>query len=120
MFDREHEWSELERFISYSAPHPALRIVSGRRRQGKTFLLDAICEAAGGFYFAATEATEAESMHQFGTALARYLGEPTPRRFAGRPEAIEILMTLARSGKPTPVVLDDSPISRRHHPNCRR
>jgi hypothetical protein len=40
-----------------------LGIVTGRRRQGKTFLLRALCEAAGGFYFAADEATDGESLH---------------------------------------------------------
>jgi uncharacterized protein len=32
-------------------------VVSGRRRQGKTFLLDAITRASGGFMFTATETT---------------------------------------------------------------
>nr|WP_221473561.1 ATP-binding protein [Planomonospora venezuelensis] len=108
MFDREYEWSELTRFVRYPGPEATLGVVSGRRRQGKTFLLDAVCRAAGGFYFAATEAGEAESLHQFGTALARHLGEPVPRRFAHWDEAVEVLMTIATSG-PTPVVIDEFP-----------
>ncbi|WP_433243836.1 AAA family ATPase [Streptosporangium sp. CA-135522] len=108
MFDRDYEWSELTRFVGYPGPEAALGVVSGRRRQGKTFLLDAVCRAAGGFYFAATEATEAESLHQFGTALARHLGEPAPRRFAHWDEAVEVLMTIATAG-PIPVVLDEFP-----------
>jgi AAA+ ATPase superfamily predicted ATPase len=108
MFDRDYEWSELTRFVSYAGPEATLGVVSGRRRQGKTFLLDAACDAAGGFYFAATEATEAESLHQFGTALARYLDEPVPRRFAGWDEAVETLMSLALD-RPIPVVLDEFP-----------
>ena len=108
MFDREYEWSELVRFISYPGPEATLGVVSGRRRQGKTFLLDAACQAGDGFYFAASEATEAESLHQFGTALARHLGEPVPRRFAGWDEAVEVLMTLASNG-PMPVVIDEFP-----------
>lgn len=83
--------------------------MSGRRRQGKTFLLDAVCQAADGFYFAATEATEAESLHQFGTALARYLNEPVPRRFSGWDEAVETMMRLASNGRPIPVALDEFP-----------
>lgn len=109
MFDREYEWAELARFVAYPGSEPALGVVSGRRRQGKTFLLDAVCQAAGGFYFAATEATEAESLHQFGTALARYLKEPVPRRFAGWDEAVETMMRLASAGRPIPVVLDEFP-----------
>ena len=109
MFDRDDEWAELTRFVSYPGPEPALGVVSGRRRQGKTFLLDAVCQAVGGFYFAATEATEAESLHQFGTALAHHLDEPVPRRFAGWDEAVETVMRLTSSGRPVPVVLDEFP-----------
>ncbi|GGL53274.1 AAA family ATPase [Planomonospora parontospora] len=108
MFDRDYEWAELTRFVRHPGPEATLGVVSGRRRQGKTFLLDAVCRAAGGFYFAATEATEAESLHQFGTALARHLGEPAPRRFAHWDEAVETLMAIAGSG-PVPVVIDEFP-----------
>src|SRR5690606_30880453 len=58
---------------------------------------------------AATEATEPESLHQLGGALARYLGEPVPRRFAGWPEAIETIMTLGAGDRPLIVVLDEFP-----------
>ena len=37
MFDRDYEWGELTRFAGNSAPRATLGIVSGRRRQGKTF-----------------------------------------------------------------------------------
>ncbi|MGH3544343.1 MAG: hypothetical protein ACRDPW_00175 [Mycobacteriales bacterium] len=47
MFDREFEWSEVVRFASRADPQATLGIVSGRRRQGKTFLLDALCRASG-------------------------------------------------------------------------
>lgn len=108
MFDRDYEWAELDRFVSYPGPEATLGILSGRRRQGKTFLLDAACRATGGFYFAATEATEAESLHQLGAELARHLGEPAPRRFADWTEAVDTLMSLATAG-PLPVVLDEFP-----------
>ncbi|MGH7870097.1 MAG: hypothetical protein ACREP9_21275 [Candidatus Dormibacteraceae bacterium] len=61
IFDREFEWAELVRFASYQGPEATLGIVSGHRRQGKTFLLTALCQATDGFYFAATEATEPEA-----------------------------------------------------------
>lgn len=109
MFDRDYEWAELTRFVTHAGGEPALGVVSGRRRQGKTFLLDAVCQATGGFYFAATEATEAESLHQIGTALAHYLDEPVPRHFTGWDEAIATVMSLASGGRPVPVVLDEFP-----------
>jgi hypothetical protein len=49
-----------------------LGIVSGRRRQGKTYLLDAAATTFGGFYFAATDSTEVDSLASFGRALASF------------------------------------------------
>ena len=85
MFDRDFEWSELVRFATFAAPRATLGIVSGRRRQGKTFLLDAMSRATGGFVFTATETTDADALGQFGQALTRTTG-PAPTRTA-RPTA---------------------------------
>ncbi|WTX00907.1 ATP-binding protein (plasmid) [Streptomycetaceae bacterium NBC_01309] len=113
MFDRDYEWAELVRFATYTGPEPTLGVVSGRRRQGKTFLLDALCRQAGGFYFAATEATEAESLRQFGAALERWTRSPVSFRFAHWEEAISAVMALAgqraATAGPLPVVLDEFP-----------
>jgi len=49
MFDRDVEWAELVAFVSDERAGATLGIVSCRRRQCKTFLLRALCEAAGGF-----------------------------------------------------------------------
>jgi AAA+ ATPase superfamily predicted ATPase len=117
MFDRDFEWSELVRFATYEGREATLGVVTGRRRQGKTFLLDALCRQAGGFYFAATEATEAESLRQFGTTLARHTGQPIPYRFAHWEEAVETFMSLPTTeGRPLPVVLDEFPFLARASP----
>jgi hypothetical protein len=58
--------------------------------------------------FTAAETTEADSLHQFGEALASYLDEPTPFRFTGWDEAITRLMRLPANG-PKPVVIDEFP-----------
>ncbi|MGH3264352.1 MAG: AAA family ATPase [Trebonia sp.] len=108
MFDRDFEWGELTRFAGNSAPRATLGIVSGRRRQGKTFLVDALTVEANGFLFTAAETAEADSLHQFGEALAAHLDEPTPFRFTGWDEAITRLMRLATNG-PKPVVIDEFP-----------
>jgi uncharacterized protein len=42
MFDRDEEWAALSRFAADERPGATLGVVSGRRRQGKTFLLDAL------------------------------------------------------------------------------
>jgi hypothetical protein len=78
MFDRDWEWSELTAFATDPRPDIAMGVVSGRRRQGKTFLLDALAEASAGFYFAATEATEAESLRRLGAAVGEFTGAAAP------------------------------------------
>ncbi len=116
MFDRDFEWSELTRFAELTTPGPALGIVSGRRRQGKTYLLDAMTRTAGGFMFTATEATAQQSLEEFGVALARYRGEPVAYRFAGWDEALTQLLR-GDSGSPTAIaVLDEFPYLARQAP----
>lgn len=108
MFDRNFEWSELTRFVTYPGREATLGVISGRRRQGKTFLLDALTRAAGSFMFTATETTQDDALRQFGVALATHVGEPTPFRFVDWDEAVARLMLIATDG-PTPVVIDEFP-----------
>jgi AAA+ ATPase superfamily predicted ATPase len=108
VFDRDREWAALTRFAADSQPGATLGVVSGRRRQGKSFLLEALCEAAGGFYFCAQEGTSAESLAFLGAALGRYAGAPAPLRFDSWAGAIDALLALGHD-KPTPVVLDEFP-----------
>ncbi|MFW6690083.1 AAA family ATPase [Streptomyces sp. MAR4 CNX-425] len=109
MFDRGFEWSELARFAALPGSRATLGVVSGRRRQGKTFLLDALIRASGGFMFTATETTEADALRQFGAALARYRDQPTPFRFADWDEAVTELMRIADGGGPVTAVIDEFP-----------
>ena len=108
MFDRDFEWAELTRFAGYTGREATLGVVSGRRRQGKTFLLDGITRTTGGFMFTATETTEADALRQFGEALAAHCDEPVPFRFAHWDEAITRLMRIATAG-PTIAVIDEFP-----------
>ncbi|MET8156707.1 ATP-binding protein [Sphaerisporangium sp. NPDC005289] len=108
IFARDFEWAELSRFAAYEAPQATLGVVSGRLRQGKTFLLDALTTATGGFMFTGTETTEADALRQFGDALAAHVGEPHPFRFATWDEAITRLLRIATAG-PTVAVIDEFP-----------
>ena len=74
IFDRDREWEGLVRFATSDQTNARLGIVSGRRRQGKTYLLDAVATAFGGFFFTATDSTEADSLADFGRALADFDG----------------------------------------------
>ncbi len=60
-------------------PEATLGVVSGRRRQGKTYLLRALAQTTGGFFFEAVQGTEAESLRMLGVELAAYLGSPKHR-----------------------------------------
>jgi len=116
MFDRDFEWAELVRYAEFDGPQATLGVVSGRRRQGKTFLLDAVTRATGGFMFTATETTEADALRQFGAALGEYCGEPGPFRFAHWDEAVTRLMRIAVTG-PKVVVIDEFPFLAKASPS---
>jgi hypothetical protein len=115
MFDRDAEWMELTAFASDERPGATLGIVSGRRRQGKTFLLRALCEATGGFYFAADEATDGESLHQIGAALGTHLKLPSALRLESWHEAFDALLALGTDA-PATVVIDEFPYLVRANP----
>jgi uncharacterized protein len=74
VFDRDREWDGLMRFVASPDPDVRLGIVSGRRRQGKTYLLDAVASAVDGFFYTATEDTETDALANFGRALADWTG----------------------------------------------
>jgi AAA+ ATPase superfamily predicted ATPase len=82
--------------------------MSGRRRQGKSFLLQALAEAAGGMYFAATEATEAESLRLFTEALARHTGDFIEAPFRDWNDAIAHMFR-SFSDRPILVAIDEFP-----------
>lgn len=105
VFDRDREWRSLAGFAARTGPQ--LGVVSGRRRQGKTFLLQALIQETGGLYFGATQATEAESLRLFAEAVAGQLRAPVPHRFLNWDEAIRHLFAAMRT--PEPVVIDEFP-----------
>ncbi|MEU9190635.1 ATP-binding protein [Streptomyces sp. NPDC048484] len=65
---------------------------------GKTYLLRALVERHGGFYFGATAGTEAESLRQFSAALAEHAGSPVAFSFGTWDDAISYLFGLADPG----------------------
>lgn len=106
LFDRDREWAVLCGFVADETPGPMLGVVSGRRRQGKSSLLAALCETLDGFYFGAVEATEAESLRQIGAALAARLGLPYAPAFTDWDQAVEALFALGED-RPIPIVIDE-------------
>jgi uncharacterized protein len=115
MFDRDREWSQVASFIEEDRPGATLGVVSGRRRQGKSFLLEAACQQAGGFYFSAQEATEAESLSLISAELTSYLNPVAPIAAADWATVIDILLRLGRE-RAVPVVIDEFPYLARVSP----
>lgn len=118
VFDREREWAGLTGFAApgrASTSGAALGVVSGRRRQGKSFLLQAVAEATGGLYFAATEATEAESLRLFTDTLARYHGRLPEFAIRDWNDAIRYLFRGFRD-RAVPVIIDEFPFLSRVSP----
>ncbi|MEU6373654.1 ATP-binding protein [Streptomyces sp. NPDC046909] len=115
VFDRSSEWGALTTFVNRPLPHAMLGVVSGRLRMGKTYLLRALVEQCGGFYFGATAGTEAESLRQFSAALAEHTGSPAAFTFGSWDDAISYLFGLASPGsgagpdRPFLVVIDEFP-----------
>jgi AAA+ ATPase superfamily predicted ATPase len=105
IFDRAREWDGLVQFATSSSADVRLGIVSGRRRQGKTYLLDAAANTFGGFFFTATDSTETDSLASFGRALASYSGGGR-YAFADWDEALERLFGVVGDGL---IIIDEFP-----------
>jgi uncharacterized protein len=107
IFDREREWAGLDSFAHNAYPAAMLGVVSGRRRQGKSFLLEALTSATDGLYFPAVEATEAVSLRSFTAALVRQ-GLSVSRPLQNWDDAITLLFS-AITTQPRVAVIDEFP-----------
>ena len=115
IFDREREWAGLVAFAGNAYPGSMLGVVSGRRRQGKSFLLEALASATGGLYFPAVEATEAVSLRAFTAALVRQ-GVSVSRPAQNWDDAITLLFA-AVTGQPRVAVIDEFPFLAKASPS---
>jgi uncharacterized protein len=107
LFDRDEEWKGLVSFAADARPGATLGVVSGRRRQGKSYLLQALATALGGIYFPALELTETVSLRLFADELIRFSGSPVPP-FRDWLDAIPYLFGLT-GDRTVPVVIDEFP-----------
>ncbi|GAB3994053.1 hypothetical protein GCM10029992_07390 [Glycomyces albus] len=107
MFDRDREWATLSRFVASGQDSATLGVVSGRRRQGKTFLLEGLCEAAGGLYRrrAGLGSRIAEVVLRGDRCLRRFV---LPIAFGDWRQAIDALLAIGAE-RELPVVIDEFP-----------
>ena len=118
VFDRDVEWADLAEFLLSPLPGLRIAVVYGRRRQGKSYLLRRLADAAGGLYHLATEQAEAVSLRRFGDSLAVWSGLSAGAfGFGGWEQALqtaaEVMAARFRSQGPNAVpsllVLDEFP-----------
>jgi AAA+ ATPase superfamily predicted ATPase len=110
IFDRGHEWTALEGFVTSPRAGAALGLVYGRRRQGKTYLLQGLVDAAGGFYFAALRQSSEQNMQRLADSYRDFVGSRARIAFASWEEALTSLLALGQAADgAVPVVLDEFP-----------
>lgn len=108
LFSRDYEWETLTRFTSSTRVGTRLAVVAGRRRQGKTMLLQALCAEFGGMYWQARQQSSVQNLRSFGDALGAFLGSPGDLRFGNWEQAVDALFAeLARREATTLVVIDE-------------
>ena len=73
LFDREAEWSELASVVANDGLGATLIIMYGRRRQGKTLMLQLLGEATEGFFFTGLEQSSAQNLEAVSQAYASHL-----------------------------------------------
>ena len=82
VFGRQHEWDLLIDHLVGERTGSQLAVVIGRRRQGKSALLDSAATATGAFYWEAAQQSREQNLVAFGEAWGNHVGAPGPLRFA--------------------------------------
>jgi len=103
VFDREREWESLVRFVADPSARARLGIVYGRRRQGKSWLLERISNRVGGWYWEAIEGTSRQQLDALASAFRDWTKLPARPHFEGWSEALQAVW---QAGPPV-VVLDE-------------
>jgi uncharacterized protein len=109
LFGREREWAQLLQFVRSGRVGARMAVVYGRRRQGKTMLLQALTNSFSGFYWQAREQSSAQNLASFASALARYSGTAQPFQLQTWEQATTALLTAltAKPDGPAVAVLDE-------------
>ncbi|MDP9093967.1 MAG: ATP-binding protein [Actinomycetota bacterium] len=110
LYDRDREWAALDPFVSTDKPGSTLGLIYGRRRQGKTYLLESLTEATGGFYFAALRQSSTQNLDRLADAYRVRINSRARVSFQNWEEALEALLALGENADaPVVVALDEFP-----------
>ncbi len=103
VFARSDEWAQLSAFVTAGNERARFGVVYGRRRQGKSWLLERAAERARGWYWEAIEGTARQQLDAFAAAFARFARLPAAPRFEHWASALEAVWRAS----PTLLVLDE-------------
>ncbi len=103
VFDRVEEWTSLDRFVRAPGDRTRFGIVYGRRRQGKSWLLERLAERASGWYWEAIEGTSRQQLDRFAAYFRAVTKLSVLPRFDDWSGALDAIW----AAKPRVVVLDE-------------
>ncbi|MBO0804908.1 MAG: ATP-binding protein [Nocardiopsaceae bacterium] len=115
IFDRAHEWDDLATFVTDSAPGLRLGVVRGRRRHGKSFVLERLCRAVDGKYLLALRESRPMALDRFSETLGGWLGFRIGRLEDWASALDTAVEGLTRVGVPL-LVMDEFPYMAEHSP----
>lgn len=123
LFNRVAEWNDLAAFTAPGGPDSLrLGVVYGRRRQGKSEILQHTCDATSGLYTLALEQhSKPLALQRFADALAEWAGLPPGIRLPSWENALETAVKIAGEraiarNQPQLIVLDEMPFLTDHSP----
>jgi uncharacterized protein len=102
---RDREWSLLDGFLGDGQPGNRLAVVCGRRRQGKTMLLEALAGAHNSFYWEAAQQSRAQNLASFSQAWSAFVASQGPIRFDTWEQALDTVLASTVTG--SSVLLDE-------------
>ena len=103
VFDRQVEWNHLVRLVVDERSRSRFGVVYGRRRQGKSWLLERIASRSRGWYWEAIEGTSRQQLDSFGNSFQKWAKLPAAPRFDGWGDALQAIW----QARPPIVVLDE-------------
>lgn len=118
VFDRDHEWRDLVDFVGDATPGMRIGVVRGRRRHGKSFLLEHLCRAVDGVYTLALRQSRTMALDRFADSVSKGLGFRVGR-FPDWVTALDTAadaLTRAAPDRTPLLVLDEFPYLVAHSP----
>lgn len=109
LVDRNREWSKLSELAT--SPDSELVFVHGRRRVGKSWLIQRFAGAAGGIYYQATRGTSSEQLRRMGAVMGAHFSDDALLEGSGFQNWERLLAYFTRKSRqrPVPLVIDEFP-----------